>query len=159
MRLALLHAVMLTLLWTSFGFAEPNGTPNVKNIKWWNNQEPSQALIDLGRHLFFDPRLILSGEQSCASCHSPHMGYADGLAKDLTGHKKWKQAKRNSPTIYNLAWAPVLHWDGRTPDGQCFVPEDTKEKVCLPPLESQAFKSMRSRKVYDGCPTAANELV
>ncbi len=150
MRLAILHMVILTLLWTSFGSADPNGTPNSDDIKWPGDKAPSQALIDLGRHLFFDPRLVLSEEQSCASCHSPHMGYADGLALDLTGHKNWKRAKRNSPSLYNLAWAPVLHWDGRTPDGQCFVPEDTKEKVCLPPLESQAFKSMRSRKVYDG---------
>jgi hypothetical protein len=44
----------------------------------------------------------------------------------------------------------VLHWDGRTPDGQCFVPEDTRQEVCLPPLESQAFKSLRTRQVYTG---------
>ncbi|MGI9335277.1 MAG: cytochrome-c peroxidase [Gammaproteobacteria bacterium] len=107
-------------------------------------------MVDLGRHLFFDPRLILSEEQSCASCHSPHMGYADGVARDLTGHKDWKRAKRNSPSLYNLAWAPVVHWDGRTPAGKCFTPQDTQREVCLPPLESQAYKSMRSRKVYEG---------
>ncbi len=150
MRLAILHAITLVLLWTSMGLADPNGTPDLDAIKWPGDQAPSQALIDLGRHLFFDPRLVLNDQQSCASCHSPHMGYADGLAVDLVGHKDWKPAKRNSPSLYNLAWAPVLHWDGRTPDGQCFVPEDTKEKVCLPPLESQAFKSTRSRSVYDG---------
>ncbi len=150
MRLAMLHTIMLILLWMATGWAEPNGTPSLDKIKWPGNQAPSQALVDLGRHLFFDPRLILNEKQSCASCHSPHMGYADGLAVDLSGHKDWKRAKRNSPSLYNLAWAPVLHWDGRTPDGQCFVPDDTKEKVCLPPLESQAFKSPRSRKVYDG---------
>ena len=150
MRVAISSALMLTLLWISLGFAEPNGTPSLNDIKWPNNTAPSQDLVDLGRHLFFDPRLVLNEQQSCASCHSPHMGYSDGLATDLSGHKDWKRAKRNSPSLYNLAWAPVLHWDGRTPDGQCFVPKDTQQEICLPPLESQAFKSMRSRKVYDG---------
>jgi cytochrome c peroxidase len=150
MRTIVIHGVFFTLLWTSFSLAQPLGTPNPKEIKWPDKRPPSKALVDLGRYLFFDPRLVLNEQQSCSSCHNPHMGYADGLALDLRGHKDWAQAKRNSPTLYNLAWAPVLHWDGRTPDGQCFVPEDTKQKVCLTPLESQAFKSMRSRKVYVG---------
>ena len=126
------------------------GTPSLDTIDWPKDTPNTEAAINLGRHLFFDPRLVLNEQQSCASCHSPHMGYADGLAQDLSGHKDWKRATRNSPSLYNLAWAPVLHWDGRTPDGQCFTAEDTKEKVCLAPLESQAFKSMRSRKIYKG---------
>ena len=126
------------------------GTPQIEAIPWPEGTPRNDAIVDLGRHLFFDPRLILSEEQSCASCHSPRMGFSDGLAQDLIGHKKWAREKRNSPALYNLAWAPVVHWDGRTPDGQCFTPEDTKEKVCLAPLESQAFKSMLSRKVYEG---------
>ncbi len=150
MQMIIIHGVLLTLLWASFCLAEPLGAPNPQAIKWPDKTPPSKALVDLGRHLFFDPRLVLNEQQSCASCHNPHMGYADGLALDVRGHKDWKRAKRNSPSLYNLAWVPVLHWDGRTPDGQCFVPEDTKEKVCLPPLESQAFKSMRSRQVYTG---------
>lgn len=78
------------------------------------------------------------------------MGYAGGVGVDLRAHKDWTPGKRNSPTIYNLTDAPVLYWDGRTPDRECFVPEDTGESVCLAPLESQAFKSMRSRKIYEG---------
>ncbi len=142
------RGVCLILLWASLSLAQPLGVPNPQEIKWPDKTPPSKALVDLGRHLFFDPRLVLNEQQSCASCHDPHMGFADGLALGLRGHKDWKRAKRNSPTLYNLAWAPVLHRDGRTPDGMCFVPKDTKQEVCLPPLESQAFKSMRSRKVY-----------
>lgn len=130
--------------------AEPLGTPSADRSTWPEGTPRSDAAVELGRHLFFDPRLVVSGDQSCASCHSPHMGYADGVALDLTAHKGWKQARRNSPSVYNLSDAPVLHWDGRTPDVQCFTPEDTGEHVCLAPLESQAFKSMRSRGVYVG---------
>lgn len=129
---------------------QAQGTPDIDKLVWPEDTPKNDAIVELGRHLFFDPRLVLNEEQSCASCHSPHMGLSDGLAQDLSGHKDWKRASRNSPSLYNLAWAPVVHWDGRTPDGQCFTPEDTKEEVCLAPLESQAFKSMRSRKIYEG---------
>lgn len=130
--------------------AEPLATPSADRSNWPVGTPRSNAAVELGRHLFFDPRLVLSEDQSCASCHSPHMGYADGVALDLAAHKGGKQATRNSPTVYNLSEAPVLHWDGRTPDGQCFTAKDTGEDVCLAPLESQAFKSMRSRKIYRG---------
>lgn len=124
--------------------------PSTDRSSWPEGTPRSDAAVDLGRHLFFDPRLVLSEDQSCASCHSPHSAFADGVARDLTAHKDWKPAKRNSPTIYNLTNAPVVHWDGRTPAGQCFTPKDTGEEVCLESLESQAFKSTRSRKIYDG---------
>ncbi|MEM7686401.1 MAG: cytochrome-c peroxidase, partial [Pseudomonadota bacterium] len=130
--------------------AGPLATPSADRSNWPVGTLRSNAAVELGRHLFFDPRLVLSEDQSCASCHSPHMGYADGVALDLAAHKGGKQATRNSPTVYNLSEAPVLHWDGRTPDRQCFTAKDTGEDVCLAPLESQAFKSMRSRKIYRG---------
>ncbi|MBM3856077.1 MAG: cytochrome B6, partial [Verrucomicrobia bacterium] len=38
------------------------------------------ALAELGRHLFFEPRLSGDGSRSCAGCHLPQHGYADGLA-------------------------------------------------------------------------------
>ena len=38
------------------------------------------ALAELGRHLFFEPRLSGDGSRSCASCHAPKRGFADGLA-------------------------------------------------------------------------------
>lgn len=150
MRQTILSLLCIVLGAVSPARSQSLGTPDSGSIPWPKDTPRNEAIVDLGRHLFFDPRLILNGEQSCASCHSPHMGLSDGLALDLEGHKDWQVTKRNSPTLYNLAWAPAVHWDGRTPDGQCFEPEDTKEKVCLGPLESQAFKSMLGRKVFEG---------
>ncbi|MEM9524035.1 MAG: cytochrome c peroxidase [Pseudomonadota bacterium] len=146
--------IFATIFFTAFGavsvLADGARTPPIDRNTWPAGTPRSDDAVDLGRHLFFDPRLVLSEDQSCASCHSPHMAFADGVALDLSAHKDWSRAKRNSPTLYNLAAAPVVHWDGRTPAGQCFTPEDTGIEVCLEPLESQAFKSMRSRKVYEG---------
>ena len=43
----------------------------------WVSGDPKAAA--LGQFLFFDPRLSGSGEFSCASCHDPDLGFADGL--------------------------------------------------------------------------------
>ena len=125
--------------------ATPLGVPDSNNIPWYNNEKPSDDLIHLGKVLFFDNRLVPEENQSCASCHDPNMGFSDGVALDLK--HDGKKDKRNSPHIYNLAWAPIIHWDGRTKK-KCYTPDDTKEKTCLPPLEGQAFKSMKKRGVY-----------
>ncbi|MEO9874589.1 MAG: cytochrome c peroxidase [Anderseniella sp.] len=149
-REAVLAALAIVALGTGQALADSSVTPANDRSTWPAGTPRSDAAVDLGRHLFFDPRLVLAEDQSCASCHSPHAGYADGVARDLTGHKGWKRAKRNSPTIYNLNDAPVVHWDGRTPAGQCLKAEDTGIETCLEPLEAQAFKSTRSRKIYKG---------
>lgn len=140
--------------------AQAQGTPSSDRSSWPEGTPRSDAAVDLGRHLFFDPRLVLSEDQSCASCHSPHAAYADAVALDISAHNGWKRATRNSPTIYNLSDATVVHWDGRTPAGSCFTPDDTGVEVCLEPLEAQAYKSMRSRNVYEGfLPKVAAEPV
>lgn len=125
------------------------GTPRYEDIKWPGGKEASSELIELGKTLFFDPRLVPNEGQSCGSCHDPNMGFSDGMAFDLKGHSNWRDDERNSPMINNLAWEPIIHWDGRTQDGDCFTPADTKKEVCFPALESQAYKSMIKRKVYD----------
>jgi cytochrome c peroxidase len=143
------HLVLLFLLVPSSP-SQPFEPLDRQAIRWPDQGPPTQALIDLGRHLFFDPRLVENEQQSCASCHQPQLAYSDGLALSVQAHKGWQPAKRTAPSLYNVAWAPVLQWDGRISDGQCFVPEDTKQTVCLPALESQAFQSMQSRQVYTG---------
>jgi cytochrome c peroxidase len=34
------------------------------------------ALVDLGRHLFWDPRASASGKTACGTCHLPYLGWA-----------------------------------------------------------------------------------
>lgn len=150
MRISMVYHLVLLVLGVPWSQSQPFEPLDRQTIQWPDQGPPNQALIDLGRHLFFDPRLVENEQQSCASCHQPHLAYSDGLALSLQAHKGWQPAKRNAPSLYNVAWAPVLHWDGRVSDGQCVVPEDTQQTVCLPALESQAFQSMRSRQVYSG---------
>lgn len=72
---------------------------------------PSDAKVELGKVLFFDPRLSGSGTLSCASCHNPGLAWTDGLAKGH-GHLGAPLA-RHTPTILNVAWGEPYFWDGR----------------------------------------------
>lgn len=71
----------------------------------------SKEKEDLGKSLFFDPRLSKSGQISCANCHNPELGWADGSRVSF-GHDRL-EGTRNAPTIVNVAFAKSLFWDGR----------------------------------------------
>lgn len=67
--------------------------------------------VDLGRKLFFDPRLSKSGLVSCATCHNPATGWSDGLEKAVA--QGMKTLDRHTPTILNAAYNKRQMWDGR----------------------------------------------
>jgi len=79
----------------------------------------------LGQWLFFDARLSGADDVSCATCHDPQQGFADGLqlseGAGLTG--------RHAPTALNTAWNRWYFWDGRCDTAWC---------QALGPLESPA---------------------
>lgn len=71
----------------------------------------SEQGFELGRKLFYDPRLSVDGTVSCGSCHAQVHAFADhGLA--LSAGVDGKLGRRNAPGIYNLAWTPEFMWDG-----------------------------------------------
>jgi len=72
------------------------------------------ALAELGKKLYFDPRLSQSGWISCNSCHNLSMGGTDNL-KTSIGHK-WAQGPINAPTVLNSSLNLAQFWDGRAKD-------------------------------------------
>lgn len=70
----------------------------------------SDEKVELGRKLFFDKRLSLDNEISCATCHDPEKAFTDGevLGKGVKGRK----AIRNSPTLFNVGYSKVFMFDG-----------------------------------------------
>ena len=70
--------------------------------------------IDLGKALFFDPRLSASGVFSCNSCHNLGTGGDDNLETSI-GHG-WQKGPRNAPTVLNAVFNEAQFWDGRAPD-------------------------------------------
>ncbi|MBT8347961.1 MAG: cytochrome-c peroxidase, partial [Sulfurovum sp.] len=81
--------------------------------------DPSATLtdkkIELGKKLYFEPRLSKSGIISCNTCHNIGLGGADGVAAAV-GHK-WTANPHhlNSPTVYNAVFFKAQFWDGRSP--------------------------------------------
>jgi cytochrome c peroxidase len=73
----------------------------------------SAVRAELGRDLFFDPRLSAANAQACASCHNASFGWQDGLAVGVGFGMK--PLGRHTPTILNLAWSEPFFWDGRAP--------------------------------------------
>ncbi len=88
--------------------------------------------VELGRLLFFDPILSGSNDISCASCHHPDFGLADGLprAAGFGGSGAGPERSggvalaRNTMSLWNVAYSYNLFWDGRagTLEEQSLVP-------------------------------------
>ncbi|WP_457666533.1 cytochrome-c peroxidase [Thiolapillus sp.] len=77
-------------------------------------QNVNLAQVELGKKLYFDPRLSRSGFISCNSCHNLSMGGTDNL-KTSIGHK-WAQGPINAPTVLNSSLNLAQFWDGRAKD-------------------------------------------
>ncbi|HEC19090.1 MAG TPA: c-type cytochrome [Gammaproteobacteria bacterium] len=90
-----------------------------------SNNLITESRIELGKMLFFDPRLSGSNWISCATCHNPALGWSDGLPTAI-GHGQ-KVLGRSTPTILNTAYQPLQFWDGRA---------RSLEKQALGPIES-----------------------
>lgn len=67
--------------------------------------------VALGRLLFFDPVLSENNDFACASCHHPDLGFSDGRTTAMGAHET--ELARNAPTLWNVAFAKNLFWDGR----------------------------------------------
>ncbi len=90
--------------------APPLGLPPVV---WPADNPYSAARVELGRYLFFDPRLSSNGGVSCATCHPPEHAFAGGEPPPLgvTG----KPLRRRAPTVINRAYGKSQFADGRAP--------------------------------------------
>jgi cytochrome c peroxidase len=71
----------------------------------------SKGKAELGKALFFSPRLSSSGAIACASCHDPDLAWADGRTVAF-GHDR-QAGKRNTPSLMFSAFTRAQFWDGR----------------------------------------------
>lgn len=80
-------------------------------IKGLDKNPLTRAKIELGRQLYFDPRLSADNTVSCASCHHPQEGFSRHTATGvgINGQK----GGRNSPISYNRILSGAQFWDGR----------------------------------------------
>lgn len=87
-----------------------------QNIAQDYNAKLTTKQVELGKKLYFDPRLSTSHLVSCNTCHNLGLGGVDILPA-ATGHK-WQPngSHLNSPTVYNSMFNEVQFWDGRAKD-------------------------------------------
>lgn len=72
------------------------------------------GMAELGKKLYFDPRLSKSGFISCNSCHNLSMGGTDNIPTSIGDH--WQQGPINAPTVLNSSLNLAQFWDGRAAD-------------------------------------------
>ena len=107
----------------------------------------SNDQVQLGRMLFFEPRLSKNQKISCNTCHDLTKYGVDGEPTS-DGHKGQK-GDRNSPTVYNAAGHFAQFWDGRAAD----VEAQAKGPVLNPvemamPGESRVVEVLESMPEY-----------
>ena len=85
----------------------------------------------LGKMLFFDPRLSINQNISCATCHNPSFGWEQALPLAVGAQNT--ALGRHNPTILNLAWGDTFFWDGRAA---------TLEEQALGPIQSDVEMNM-----------------
>lgn len=107
-----LAAALLALTVGGPGTASAAGDEPIQPIA--KAKVADKGLVELGKKLYFDPRLSKSGFISCNSCHNLSMGGTDNL-KTSIGHN-WQKGPINAPTVLNSSMNVAQFWDGRAKD-------------------------------------------
>lgn len=111
MKLPIAVLSLLTLAAAVVVAGEPADEP-IRVIRPAEGARPE--LVELGKKLFFDPRLSKSGFISCNSCHNLSLGGSDNLQTSI-GHN-WQRGPINAPTVLNSSLNLAQFWDGRAKD-------------------------------------------
>lgn len=104
---------------------------------------------ELGKVLFFDPRLSKSGQISCANCHDPELNWGD--ARRVSYGEGRLQGNRNAPSLVNIAFSKVFFWDGRAEtleDQASFPIKDAKEMNFHIDLATKRLNKIKGYKPY-----------
>ncbi len=110
----------------------------------------TERKIELGRKLFFDRRLSYNNTFSCAMCHIPEQGFTSNELATAVG-VEGRTVRRNSPTLYNVAYSKSFFHDGRetTLEHQVWGPLLAGNEMANPSIGFVIEKLKRIRD-YDG---------
>ena len=118
----------------------PESAPALKD----NPATPVKA--ELGKMLFFDPRLSASALISCNTCHNIGMGGADYQETSI-GHG-WNRGPRNAPTVLNSVFNTAQFWDGRAKDLMEQAKGPVQASVEMNNSPDMVIKTLRSMPEY-----------
>ena len=107
----LIIAVLFVIFSSPFTWAEDSVYEPVPQMKFPADNKWSKEKEELGKMLYFDPRLSGSNWISCATCHNPGLGWGDGLPRTIGNGQK--ELGRHAPTVINSGYFKLQMWDGR----------------------------------------------
>ena len=118
----------------------------------------TQEAVELGRRLFYDPRLSANGKVSCSTCHQQRLAFTDGRSTSVGVSDK--PLEFNSMTLANLLWGPQRYfWNGRAAslEDQALVPLQHPDEMAqdLERLAKQLRADARYRELFQ---TAYGEI-
>lgn len=99
---------------------------------------PTPLRVELGKKLFFDPRLSGDSTIACSTCHNPVLGWSDALPKGIGF--KGADLPRASPTVINTAYNSIQMWDGR---------KASLEDQAMGPMEATLEMNMDFAKLFN----------
>ena len=111
-----------------------------------NDNAMTREKIELGKMLFFDPRLSASGVISCNTCHNLGTGGDDNLPTSV-GHG-WQKGPRNSPTVFNAVFNNAQFWDGRAEDLKAQAKGPVQAGVEMANNPAQVVVTLKSMPEY-----------
>lgn len=119
------------------------------------NNPLTEEKIDLGRKLFFDRRLSLNDTFSCAMCHVPEQGFTSHEVEKAVG-LEGRSNRRNSPTIYNVAYLERIFLDSResTLENQVWGPLLEHNEMAMTSM-GHLLEKLKSLPDYEGLFEAA----
>jgi cytochrome c peroxidase len=106
----------------------------------------SPEKIELGKMLYFEPRLSASALISCNTCHNVGMG-GDDYQETSIGHG-WQKGPRNAPTVLNSVFNIAQFWDGRAPDLKEQAKGPVQASVEMNNTPEMVIKTLKSMPEY-----------
>ena len=92
----------------------PRGLPALTANVYVPASNPlTKGKVELGKQLYFDPRISKNVTVSCATCHNPEKGWTDNLPTSVGIFGQI--GGRNAPTVLNTTYGKTMFWDGRAP--------------------------------------------
>ncbi|MBJ6724510.1 cytochrome-c peroxidase [Geomesophilobacter sediminis] len=104
------------------------------------------AKLELGKMLYFDPRLSASNLISCATCHNIGMGGVDQQETSI-GHG-WQKGPRNAPTVLNAVFNIAQFWDGRAADLEAQAKGPVQASVEMNNKPERVVETLKSMPGY-----------
>jgi cytochrome c peroxidase len=152
LRLIAFLSVLLLAVSTAFSEddlmkkAQTRFKPIPKTVSGMKGKSFTPEKVELGKMLYFEPRLSSSALISCNTCHNVGMGGID-YQETSVGHR-WQKGPRNAPTVLNSVFNIAQFWDGRAEDLKQQAKGPVQASVEMNNTPEMAIKTLKSMPEY-----------